>query len=91
VDDFGVAGLQPGKVPSRSVVARLMLAQVPLAIISAMVRRSSSVIWTLAAPDRAGCSIVIYNPDLDPERTSAARIVRFVSDLVSSYTSRSRR
>jgi arginase len=37
---------------------------------------------TLAVPDCAGCSIVIYNPDLDPERTSAARIVRFVSDLV---------
>jgi arginase len=37
---------------------------------------------TLAAPDCVGCSIVIYNPDLDPERTSAARIVRFVSDLV---------
>ena len=31
------------KVPSRSVVARLMLAYVPLAIISAIVRRSSSV------------------------------------------------
>jgi arginase len=35
----------------------------------------------LAAPRCAGCSVVIYNPDLDPERTSAARIVRFVSDL----------
>jgi arginase len=42
---------------------------------------------TLAAPACAGCSIVIYNPDLDPERTSAARIVRFVSDLVSTPTS----
>jgi arginase len=39
---------------------------------------------TLAAPDCVGCSIVIYNPDLDPERTSAARIVRFVSDLVGA-------
>ena len=29
-----------------------------------------------------GCSVVIYNPDLDPERTSAARIVRFLSELV---------
>jgi arginase len=46
---------------------------------------------TLAAPDCAGCSIVIYNPDLDPERTSAARIVRFVSDLVSASTIRSGR
>jgi arginase len=38
----------------------------------------------MARPDCVGCSIVIYNPDLDPERTSAARIVRFVSDLVSA-------
>jgi arginase len=35
----------------------------------------------LADPRCAGCSVVIYNPDLDPERTSAARIVRFVSEL----------
>ena len=39
---------------------------------------------TLAAPGCLGCSIVIYNPDLDPKRTSAARIVSFVSDLVSA-------
>jgi arginase len=38
---------------------------------------------TLAEPGCFGCSVVIYNPDLDPERTSAARIVRFVSDLVA--------
>jgi len=31
-----------------------------------------------------GCSVVIYNPELDPDRTSAARIVRFVADLVGS-------
>ena len=31
-----------------------------------------------------GCSLVIYNPDLDPERSSAARIVRFASDLVGT-------
>jgi arginase len=31
-----------------------------------------------------GCSVVIYNPDLDPDRSSAARIVRFASDLVSA-------
>jgi arginase len=37
----------------------------------------------LANPHCFGCSVVIYNPDLDPERTSAARIVRFVSDLVA--------
>jgi arginase len=36
----------------------------------------------LADPRCVGCSVVIYNPDLDPERTSAARIVRFVSELV---------
>jgi arginase len=39
---------------------------------------------TLAAPDCLGCSIVIYNPDLDEKRTSAARILRFASDLVSA-------
>jgi arginase len=31
-----------------------------------------------------GASVVIYNPDLDPDRTSAARIVRFLSELVRS-------
>jgi arginase len=30
-----------------------------------------------------GCSVVIYNPDLDPARTSAQRVVRFVGELVS--------
>src|SRR5918999_4257323 len=29
-----------------------------------------------------GCSVVIYNPELDPERKSAVRVVRFVSQLV---------
>jgi arginase len=38
----------------------------------------------LANPRCFGCSVVIYNPDLDPERASAARIVRFVSDLVDA-------
>jgi arginase len=42
----------------------------------------------LAEPRCVGCSLVIYNPDLDPDRTSAARIVRFASDLVSSATTR---
>src|SRR3954447_24679791 len=37
------------KAPSRSGVARLMLAKVPFAIISAMVRRSSSVTPGVAA------------------------------------------
>jgi arginase len=36
----------------------------------------------LADPRCFGCSIVIYNPDLDPKRTSASRIVRFMTDLV---------
>ena len=36
----------------------------------------------LADPRCFGCSVVIYNPDLDPERTSATRIVRFLSELV---------
>jgi arginase len=31
-----------------------------------------------------GGSVVIYNPDLDPDRTAAARIVRFLCDLVGS-------
>jgi arginase len=31
-----------------------------------------------------GCSVVIYNPDLDPDRTVAAHIVRFLSELVGS-------
>jgi arginase len=31
-----------------------------------------------------GASVVIYNPDLDPDRSSAARIVRFLSELVGS-------
>jgi arginase len=38
----------------------------------------------LADPRCFGCSVVIYNPELDPERTSAARIVHFVADLVAS-------
>jgi arginase len=38
----------------------------------------------LEAPDCVGCSIVIYNPDLDPRRESAARIVRFAADLVDT-------
>jgi arginase len=36
----------------------------------------------LAEPRCLGCSVVIYNPELDPERTAAARIVRFATDLV---------
>jgi arginase len=35
-----------------------------------------------ADPRCFGCSVVIYNPDLDPERASAVRLVRFVSRLV---------
>jgi arginase len=38
----------------------------------------------LADPHCFGCSVVIYNPELDPKRTSAARIVRFLSDLLES-------
>jgi arginase len=43
----------------------------------------------IAAPALAdqhclGCSVVIYNPELDPERTAAARIVRFAADVVGS-------
>jgi arginase len=39
----------------------------------------------LAEPRCLGCSVVIYNPDLDPERTAAARIVRFLADVVESW------
>jgi arginase len=38
----------------------------------------------LADPRCLGCSVVIYNPDLDPERTFAARVVRFLADVVRS-------
>jgi arginase len=40
----------------------------------------------LADPRCFGCSVVIYNPDLDPKRTSAARIVRFMADLVGGLS-----
>jgi arginase len=49
----------------------------------------------LPDPRCFGCSVVIYNPDLDPKRTSAARLVRFLSDLLgagqTSASSRSSR
>jgi arginase len=38
----------------------------------------------LAAPGCFGFSVVIYNPELHPDRTSAARIVRFASDLTAT-------
>jgi len=38
----------------------------------------------LASPRCFGCSMAIYNPDLDPDRTSAARIVGFAADLTAS-------
>jgi arginase len=31
-----------------------------------------------------GCSVAIYNPDLDPDRSSADRVVQFIVDLVTS-------
>lgn len=36
----------------------------------------------LDAPTCFGCSVSIYNPDLDPDRTCAHRIIRFLTDLV---------
>jgi arginase len=39
----------------------------------------------LADPRCLGVSLVIYNPDLDPDRTSAARIVHFLSDLCAQF------
>jgi arginase len=45
----------------------------------------SEIAATALADERClGSSVVIYNPDLDPDRTAAARIVRFLSDLVGS-------
>jgi arginase len=38
----------------------------------------------LADPRCLGCSVVIYNPELDADRSSAARIVRFLSDVVGA-------
>jgi arginase len=38
----------------------------------------------LVDPRCLGCSVVIYNPELDAKRTFAARIVRFLADLVGS-------
>ena len=42
----------------------------------------------LGNPRCFGCSVVIYNPDLDPSRTSAARIVRFIAELVGTGSNR---
>lgn len=38
----------------------------------------------LAASDCAGCSVAIYNPDLDPEGRAARRIVAFLEDLLGA-------
>jgi arginase len=38
----------------------------------------------LGAPGCFGCSVGIYNPDLDPDRTSAARVVRFAGELTGT-------
>jgi arginase len=35
----------------------------------------------IAAPQCFGCSVVIYNPDLDPDRTAGRQVARFVSGL----------
>jgi arginase len=43
----------------------------------------SEIVAPALAEERClGASVVIYNPDLDPDRTSAARVVRFLSELV---------
>ncbi len=38
----------------------------------------------LTAPECAGVSIAIYNPDKDHDREGAERIVRFAADLVAA-------
>ena len=42
----------------------------------------------LADSECLGCSVVIYNPDLDPVRSAAARLVRVLSDLVGATSTR---
>jgi arginase len=41
----------------------------------------------LAEPATEGWDVTIYNPDLDPERTAAARICRFLGDAVERVRS----
>jgi arginase len=42
------------------------------------------VATAFADPRCLGASVVIYNPDLDPTRGTAARVVRFVADLTNA-------
>jgi arginase len=43
----------------------------------------SSVAMTAFAHDPAGWDVTIYNPDLDPERVHARRIVRFLASVMA--------
>jgi arginase len=36
------------------------------------------------SPACFGCSVSIYNPDLDPDRACARRLIRFIGDLVAA-------
>jgi arginase len=38
------------------------------------------------APGCAGASIAVYNPDLDPHRSSARRLTDFLCDLVAGHS-----
>ena len=38
----------------------------------------------LRSPGLVGCDITIYNPDLDPDRTDAKRIVRYLADALEA-------
>jgi len=38
----------------------------------------------LGDPRCRGCSVVIYNPELDPDRSEARRVVEFLSRLVAA-------
>jgi arginase len=47
----------------------------------------ASVATTALSADPRGWDITIYNPDLDPERIHARRIVRFIGSVVEQVTS----
>ncbi|MET0973155.1 MAG: hypothetical protein ABWY95_07030, partial [Thermoleophilaceae bacterium] len=43
----------------------------------------------LGDPRCRGCSVVIYNPELDPDRSDARRVVGFLARLVALPNGRS--
>jgi arginase len=51
----------------------------------------ASVATTALGADPRGWDITIYNPDLDPDRIHARRIVRFIGSVVEHVVARNRR